>query len=440
MAETVVTLTYPSASGETLTVPAGVTMARFECWGGGEGGGQWGNQYSPGLGGIGGGYSITTMEVSPGQEFWTRIMPGGTKGNGNGSPGSWGGSSTVGMNSAPWTTFCAAPGGGDTLTPIGDAFALGGNNPREGVRGGTSAGGTGDGIAVPGIPGSGNNYNTFPVAPGGINSGAGGYQGVNGQAPGGGGSGSIFHSLSNGGRGQIRITWIEDVQEDFTGDVDADNLSAVGQDITLEAQARVSSSPASVSHEGQVVGMSAGASSAAQSGALSIEGHAPLLQSSASVSVEAQSGSYTGYSVSLDIGVSKAVEALAGQLAGDGKAISLRTEVHKSVASADLTLTGHEAVGMAIMISPVSVSVAPTTVGVQSHDVEVNTSMRGLVSPFALHFQTYSLRYLIAPDPKRLLQAAVESRSITTSAEARTLASDSEGRSINTPGEDRLVP
>ncbi|WP_268848192.1 T9SS sorting signal type C domain-containing protein [Flavobacterium aestivum] len=204
-----------SSSG-TLNVPAGVTSATVQAWGGGgAGGGASGGSVVTGRGGAGGGggaYASATITVTPGSVL-SVVVAGQTAGTTG--TGSAGGSSTItGFESS----ILAAGGSGGTAntaggTPAGGAGGTtaasfgttklaggnGGNGQTALLTVGLTSGAGGDGGNSGGAGGVGRQSLIFGQGPGN-----------DGTAPGGGGSGAIDSGGASetggaGGAGQVII-------------------------------------------------------------------------------------------------------------------------------------------------------------------------------------------------------------------------------------------
>lgn len=119
----------PGASAtQSWTVPAGVTCATFEIWGGGGGGSPsccctcWGGES-----GAGGGYSLKTLSVTPGSTYVIGVGQGGCgnqcwfNGNACGCQGL-----TTYVTGVGLSNFCAEGGKGGSWCNVGSRSACGG--------------------------------------------------------------------------------------------------------------------------------------------------------------------------------------------------------------------------------------------------------------------------------------------------------------------------
>jgi hypothetical protein len=206
-----------STSG-TLNVPAGVTTATVQAWGGGgAGGGASGGSLVTGRGGAGGGggaYASATITITPGA-ILSVVVAGQTSG----------------------TTGAGGAGGNSTITGFeGSILAAGGAGGNANTSGGSPAGGVGGTTAASFgttklAGGSGGNGETALLSlgltsgaggAGGNSGGAGGVgrqssvlgnaSGNNGLVPGGGGGGAIDSGGASetggaGGAGQVIISY-----------------------------------------------------------------------------------------------------------------------------------------------------------------------------------------------------------------------------------------
>lgn len=232
--------TVPSSG--TYTIPAGVTSLTIECRGGGGGGGGarasgGESNYVSSGGGGGGAYSLTVVDVTPGQPIVVAVGNGGGAGSNSGGNGGNGGVSSVTYNSvvaAEAAGGAGGLGGGSTGNKPGGAggstgtgtVASGGNGGNGYTSGSFEFGGGGGGGA--GTVSNGGNGTTStgsPVVPppGGTGGNAGGGNGGNGfqglsgngsagSAPGGGGGGAGAWnggggSGGTGGAGRVVITY-----------------------------------------------------------------------------------------------------------------------------------------------------------------------------------------------------------------------------------------
>jgi hypothetical protein len=208
--------TFPTSS--TLNVPAGITTATVQAWGGGgAGGGASGGGLGFGNGGAGGGggaYASATITITPGTVL-SVVVAGQTAG----------------------TTATGGTGGNSTITGFeGSILAVGGVGGIANTSGGTPAGGAGGTIAASfgttkSAGGNGGNGKTALLTVG-LTSGDGGDggnlggtggagrqslllgqgAGNDGAAPGGGGSGAIHSGGAGktggaGGAGQVIISY-----------------------------------------------------------------------------------------------------------------------------------------------------------------------------------------------------------------------------------------
>ncbi len=147
--------TYTSVGSSTWTVPAGVTTARIQVWGGGGGGaGGYASLFSGSGGGGGGGagYIDANIAVSGGQSYSVTVGQGGSGGM-FGQPGNGG---TNGVNSVFNSTYIATGGKGAPAAALGTAngglggiptaptgIALSGFSGAIGVGSASYTGGTG---------------------------------------------------------------------------------------------------------------------------------------------------------------------------------------------------------------------------------------------------------------------------------------------------------
>ncbi|MBC7696449.1 MAG: T9SS type A sorting domain-containing protein [Burkholderiales bacterium] len=212
---TTVTLT---ASG-TFIPPCGVSTITVECWGGGGGGGGgFTGNADGGGGGGGGGFTInTSVGVISGTSYNYTVGTGGT-GGGSQSTGVKGGTTTAVFGT---TTVTATGGNGGTGATSSTGTFNGGTGGTGTFTGGTGGNGTGSnsGGGGEGASSSANGVSGSLQA-GGSSAGNGGdgpvgftsntgSPGSNGNAPGGGASGGTETEIGGtGGRGEIRISYI----------------------------------------------------------------------------------------------------------------------------------------------------------------------------------------------------------------------------------------
>jgi hypothetical protein len=204
------------ATSGSWTVPAGVSSATFEAWGGGGGGGACAVACGGG-GGAGGQYAINTVSVTPGDIHTVTVATAGTAAAA-GSAGFPGGDSSV-LSPLSTTEVLAkgGPGGdgvstgvggtGSTTSGVGSTVFAGGNGGNgSGGTGGTGGGGGGGA----GSTGGGGNASGITAGTGtstnggnGSSGGTGNFVGTAGNNYGGGGSGASRNngSSKNGGAG-----------------------------------------------------------------------------------------------------------------------------------------------------------------------------------------------------------------------------------------------
>ncbi len=227
------TQTFSTAGTSSFVVPNGVTSLDVQAWGGGGCSGHNTSATSGSCGGGGGGaYTGGTISVSSGATFSYTVGAGGIYNTAGttppvaGSPstfsvitangGSRGGRSTV-SNGGAGGTVSPDPGGVTSfISRAGGTGGNGGNNVSfsgggGGGAAGSTAAGTNGAISALNTGGAGG-------AGGATGGGAGGNasnfspssSGVYGTAPGGGGGGRAYNntgSNTNGGRGEIRVTY-----------------------------------------------------------------------------------------------------------------------------------------------------------------------------------------------------------------------------------------
>jgi hypothetical protein len=184
-------------SGGTFTVPAGVNEIYATIVGGGGGGAATG-----GGGGGGGGSILTSIAVSPGQQYAIAVGAGGAYGSGSSAGGTGGASSIVGNGVAIYATGGGGGASGVTYPYMG----AGGTPGTVSNTGGTTLAS----ISAPGGPGY---YSSVQMggSGGGSMLGAGG---VNGQgfsaASGYGGGGGGYYGAGSGAAGtagEVIIVW-----------------------------------------------------------------------------------------------------------------------------------------------------------------------------------------------------------------------------------------
>lgn len=226
--------TVPFTASGTWTVPAGVTIVKVECWGGGGAGGG-ANGSAPtnraGGGGAGGAYTlVNTISVSPGQIISVTVGAGGIGNYSNdngGNPGNGGNGGTSVFNSIIPVSAIGGEGGKEGFS--GDATGAGGVtttggtfNGGAGASGSTASNYSGGGGGGAGNGSSGSASTNYIGGSGGSGAIAGG-NGANGlnntQGDGitsntlsGGGSGGrttqdINRKGGDGFRGQVVITY-----------------------------------------------------------------------------------------------------------------------------------------------------------------------------------------------------------------------------------------
>lgn len=215
---------FTTTGATTWTVPAGVTLATLECYGGGGSG--LGLGLSPGgTGGEGGYYSRAAVPVTPAEVLDVTVGRGGLAAIGGSRDGL---ASSVSRSGTP---LCRAPGGragtalgggtGGNGAAVGDVTntgGAGGSNPlarQSGASGGGAGGTTGAGTAGTDSPASG--FAAGGAGGGGL-AGAGGRggefggaqpAGSDGSTRGGGGGGAADGEFTagNGGAGAVVVTW-----------------------------------------------------------------------------------------------------------------------------------------------------------------------------------------------------------------------------------------
>ncbi|MEI6140245.1 MAG: glycine-rich domain-containing protein [Mariniphaga sp.] len=211
-------------SSGTFTVPAGVTLIKVQCWGGGGGGGHGGSSGNGMNGGGGGAYSAKEFSVTPGALYTVTVGAAGAGGTSNSSPGTIGGNTIFGSN-----VVVAAGGGvsnsenisalgGQSSSCIGDLKYSGGNGGKGNTsnHGGGGGGGSSGSSAGAGVNGTTPTGSTGGAGGNGLN-GDGGTGGDNsggatasaGTAPGGGGGGQgdSNGNSANGAKGQVVVSW-----------------------------------------------------------------------------------------------------------------------------------------------------------------------------------------------------------------------------------------
>jgi hypothetical protein len=208
-------------SSGTFTVPAGVTKIDIEAWGGG-GGGAGGssvvNETSGGGGGGGAYVKITSMTVTPGQEYTITVGVGGTGGTNASFDGK---ASSVSIGSIIIIEAEGGKGGTNATSSVpgmggaGGKGTYNGGNGASGVNGFSGFGGGGGSSG--GINQNGNDGSSVTggeaVSGGGKggNGGLRGQVGLSGSEPGGGGGGgsraTINRAGGNGASGQVVISW-----------------------------------------------------------------------------------------------------------------------------------------------------------------------------------------------------------------------------------------
>jgi uncharacterized repeat protein (TIGR01451 family) len=234
-APTPTTVTY-AASGN-WAVPAGVTSATVEVWGGGGGGAGSGTALQGSGGGGGGGYSSSTITVTPLASIPYVVGAIGTAGAAGNNPGVAGGDSY--FNNA--TTVMAKGGSGGTAGGAGGAGGVaasgfgtskysGGSGATAGASTAGGGGGGSGGTAIGGNNGAGATGAT--AVAGGGPGGAGCATGANctgsapASAPGGGGGGAYRNSAGTraggaGSVGRVSITYLAPAVPLYTNDCDS---------------------------------------------------------------------------------------------------------------------------------------------------------------------------------------------------------------------------
>lgn len=203
------TVTHLAGSG-TIPIPAGVTTAKAECWGGSGngGGGTGGGVNTMGSGGGAGGYScepalaVTTAGVpyAAGAAGTASTLAGTSVtvtahgGNGGSTNGLGGAGGTASGN-----TISFAGGNGGNVSGTGGGGGGGGGSAGPG-----GAGGNGGNVSPSGTPGRGGT--PASGGGGGGTGGTSGNPGTSGAAPGGGGGGGGSGSSSPGAPGTGGMT------------------------------------------------------------------------------------------------------------------------------------------------------------------------------------------------------------------------------------------
>lgn len=218
------TVTYNTS--QNFIVPAGITSLTVEAWGGGGGTGS----NNAGGGGGGGAYVKGTFTVTPGQDIYMYIGPGG----GNYSAGE---NTVFGTNPITYLTANGGSAGGTNGGNGGAASALtggitasyaGGKGGAAGqAGGGGGAAGSINGTGQVGTAGGNSNNTATPGGTGDTDAGDGGRgaasdgtpNSTTGSVPGGGGGGrgNSGGTTSNGGKGRITITYGGNPEIDIQG-------------------------------------------------------------------------------------------------------------------------------------------------------------------------------------------------------------------------------
>lgn len=207
----------------TFNVPAGVTSALIETWGGG---GPSSGHFSGGTGrgGGGGAYAADTVALTPGEALAVVVGNGGTAGiasnTGNGIIGpdtsvKRGGTTLVlAASGGPGL----APGGGGTAGAGGTTAASTGSTKWAGGSGGATTFGSGGGSAGSTGPGGTGTNGVGGIAGTGTNGTAGSNRDGTAPIPGnpvGGGAGGHTGAATTagaiGGRGEVRITYSDGI-------------------------------------------------------------------------------------------------------------------------------------------------------------------------------------------------------------------------------------
>ena len=212
MADAFAQLAVPYTATGTYTVPAGVTQATVECWGGGGRGGSRTSGSGAYGGGGGGAYVRSVLTVAPGN--YTVTVGAGSNNNSNPGGDSWFGTSGTilakGGNTVPNNSTTGASGGA-AASSIGTIKRNGGNGAdAPGVNAG--GGGSSAGINAAGNPATNSNGATAPLGGGDGGDGRTGSSGDGspGLFPGGGGGGARRQAGTrvggNGGGGQVIVS------------------------------------------------------------------------------------------------------------------------------------------------------------------------------------------------------------------------------------------
>ena len=205
----------------TFTVPAGVTLIKVQCWGGGGGGGYGGSNGNGMNGGGGGAYASKDLLVTPTSQYTITVGAGGSGGTSSTS-------GTQGSNSSFGNLIIAVGGGvsnaqntaalgGAASLSTGDIKYSGGNGGKGntstnggGGGGGSSASSTANGIAgITSTSQTGGTGGNGPDGDGGNGGNHSGNQAAVGTAPGGGGGGrgDANGNSASGGKGKVVISW-----------------------------------------------------------------------------------------------------------------------------------------------------------------------------------------------------------------------------------------
>lgn len=182
-------------SGNTFTVPSGVTKLWVEVYGAGGGGAgsNGGSAYGSGGGGGAGGVAMGFLTVTPSQQITVTVGSGGTAG-GSGGTG----------NTSSFSTLSATGGSGGAMGDAGGWGGAGGTGSGGSINQSGGAGGGGGGTAGASAGGSGGS-NTR--GGGGRGSSYAGGGGVAGSVYGGGGGGTAGTSTGGAGGGGGVIVW-----------------------------------------------------------------------------------------------------------------------------------------------------------------------------------------------------------------------------------------
>jgi hypothetical protein len=189
----------------TWNVPANVSSADFEAWGGGGAGGGANSVNMSGSGGAGGQYAIKTLSGLVTNDAYTvTVATSVAGGTGNGTAGNdsqvTNPSSTVivrAKGGAGGTANNGSGGAGSTANGIGDVIRAGGN----GANGCSGCGNSGGGGGGAGSTGAGGNASGTTAGIGTANNGGNGGAGIS--AKGVGNSGNNYGGAGSGGNNQF---------------------------------------------------------------------------------------------------------------------------------------------------------------------------------------------------------------------------------------------